>query len=518
MPIQPVKAVGAVGVVRDVSQSELPLNAWTDASNIRFLSGSALQFFGHSEVYNSPSVVPQYLLPVAIGSSKYWIYATAAKTYAVTNSGSTAVHTDITHATPRAGVVNQWTGCVFGGIPILNVGDASKVPMYWDMNLANKFVDLTAWPANTYCKSLRPFKNFLIALNVTKSGVNYPHMIKWSHPADPGTLPSTWDPTDATKDAGEQPIAEGDGEIVDGLQLRDSFIVYKDRSAHRLDYVGGVFVMSNKQIFGMSGLLNRNCVVEFDGFHLALTQSDVVIHDGNSAQSVLDDRARRYLFQNIDETAKDRVFVFKNPFLSEIFVAYPSIGATSCDKALVYNYKDKTVTFRSLPNLNYAAYGAVNNDLASSWGADADPWEADMTAWNGPDFTPGSARVLMASNDQKLYLLDGSTTFNGVIPAAYLERRAMPLQPFERRTEINGIRPVIYGNNGLTVTVKIGGSDTSPYDEPTWDAVMTYTIGQTIRCDGFSNRRFPAIRFESGTAYQWRLDGYSAEWRDGGQW
>jgi hypothetical protein len=501
----PVKNAGAIGVIKDVSQSELPINAWTDASNIRFISGSALQFYGHSEAYNTPTVAPQFVMPVSVGSARYWMYHSASKSFVVTNSGGTAVHT---------GVVNQWTGFVFGGIPVMNTGDTATVPMYWDMNLANKFVDLTAWPANTYCKSLRPYKNFLVALNVTKAGTNYPHMIKWSHPADPGTLPSTWDITDTTKDAGEQPIAEGDGEIVDGLQLKDSFIVYKERSAHRMDFIGGVFVMSNKQIFGMSGLLQRNCVVEFDGYHLAVTSSDVVVHDGYNAQSVLDNAARRFFFQNIDEEAKGRVFVFKNPFLNEIFIAYPSIGATVCDKALVYNYKDKTVTFRSLPNLNHATYGAVANDLVPSWAADADPWDADLTAWNGPDYTPGSARVLMASADTKLYLLDGSASFNGVIPSAHLERRCLPIGSPDRRILVRGIRPIIYGNEGATVIVKVGYAD-SPFAEPTYTS-MTHTIGSTLKVDCMVNGRYIAIRFESGTAYQWRLDSYQIDAVDAG--
>jgi hypothetical protein len=514
----PVKNVGAIGVIKDASQSELPINAWTDASNIRFLNGDALQFYGHSEVYNSPSYVPQHLLPITLTGTKYWIYQTASKSFVVTNSGGVAVHTDITHTTPRTGVVNQWTGFDFQGVPVFNAGDLASVPMYWDLNITHKFVDLTNWPASTYVKVLRKFKGFIIGLYVKDGTGMYPYMMMWSHEADPGSLPSSYDPTDTTKDAGNMPIPDGDGEIVDGGQLKDSFIVYKERSAHRIDYVGGVFVLSQHQIFGMLGAMNRNCWAEFDGTHLVLTTNDVVIHDGYTAQSVLDNKARRFLFQNMDDTNKGNAFVFKNPFLNEIFVAYPSIGSTACDKALVYNYKDQTVTFRTLPNLNHAAYGGVDNTLGTSWGADADSWDSDLTVWNGPDFTPGSARVIMASTDQKLYMLDGSASFNGVAPSAYLERRALPLASPDRRTLITSIRPIIYGNTGQTVTVKIGGHDTDPTADPTWDSTMTFTIGTTISCDGFSDRRYPAIRFESGTAYQWRLASYLIDATDAGAW
>src|SRR5882672_4319004 len=136
-----VGPVGAIGVNKDLSTHELPLNAWTDCRNIRFLDGYVLQYYGHGEVYNSPSVTPQYIMPVNIAGARYWIYTSAAKTYCVNLAGGVVTHTDITHLTPRTGVINQWTGTTLGGIPILNSGDATNIPMYWDMDVTHKFVD-----------------------------------------------------------------------------------------------------------------------------------------------------------------------------------------------------------------------------------------------------------------------------------------------------------------------------------------------------------------------------------------
>lgn len=513
-----IKNAGAVGVVKDLSAHDLPMEAWTGASNIRFLDGSAYQFLGHGEVYASPPFAPQYILPINVAGVRYWIYTTAAKTYAVTNIAGVPTHTDITHATSRTGVVNQWSGTVLGGIPILNVGDTTRIPMFWDQNLANKFVDLTGWTANMYCKSLRSFKNFLIALNVTKTGVSYPFMFKWSSPAVPGALPSTWDHTDATNDAGEFDIAEGQDPIVDGLTLKESFIVYKESSTHRVDYVGGAFVFNNKKVFGMSGLLNLGCAVEFDAFHFAVTGSDVVIHDGYTATSILDKRSRRFLFQNMDVTNRGKTFVFKNPFLNEIYIAYCSIGASSCDQAMVYNFVDKTISFRTLPSVNHAAYGPVDNTTSGNWNQDSAPWASDLTVWDGPDYTPDTARVMMASALTKLYMLDASASFDGVIPVAYLEKRGISFGASEITKIITGIRARITGNNGDTVTIKLGGHDTDPFADPTYDVTMTHTIGDTVICDGIVNYRYPAIRFETGTAYQWRLDSFDIEGEPGGEW
>lgn len=517
MPIVRIPAAGAIGVNSDLSAHELPPNAWTDARNIRFLDGSALQFLGHGEVYNGPTVAPQYVMPVNVAGVRYWLYVSAGKAYAVTNQSGAAVHTDITHAAPHAGIVNQWTGAILGGIPVLNVGDTSKVPMYWDLNLTHKFLDLPNWPANTYCKSLRRFKNFLVAVNITEGGVNYPYKLMWSHPADPGTLPSTWDPNDGNKDAGNLPVSDSSGPLVDCLGLKDSLIVYAENSTHALDYIGGTFVMRNRKVFGMSGIMNRNCAVEFDTWHLALTASDVVIHDSYNAQSVLDKKSRRFLFQNIDVTSKDKCFVFKNPFLNEIFICYPSFGATTCDRAMVYNYVDKTVSFRDMPNVSHAEMGPVDNTLAGNWNQDNDTWGSDLTAWNGPDFTPDTARVIMASADSKLFMLDASASFNGVLPNAFLERRGLSFGEPEYRKIIRSIRPRIKGNTGDTVIIKVGGSD-DPFLDPVYMETITHVIGSTVTNDCLVDSRYPAIRFETGTAYQWRLDSYDVDVEKGGMY
>lgn len=595
MPFVKVDNVGAIGVNKDLSAHEMPNNAWTDAQNIRFLDGFAYQFYGHGQVYGTPSAIPQHVLSANVSGSKYWIYITESNAYAVTNSGGSTVSTDISHATPRAGVVNQWTSTMLSGIPVVNVGDTSKYPMTWDLNLANNFVDLANWPSATYCKSLRAYKQFLVALNVTRqpeqtistitrvsttatlttasahglttgnsviitqatpsqyngtytitvtgattftytmasdpgasatvtdahlfagATVNFPFMVKWSHPADPGSVPSSWDHTDPTKDAGEFDLAEGHDYIIDGMQLRDSFMIYKENSIWRMDFTGGQYVHRFTKVLGTSGALNRNCIVEADGFHVVLTGSDVIAHDGQSPTSILDKQTRRYLFANIDVDHSDKCFLFKNPFFNEIFICYPEVGNSVCTRAMVWNWRDRTVSFRELPNLNHANMGMVDNSLNSTFDSDSAPFDSDLTLFDGGDFTPSTVRVLMASNDNKLFMLDASSSFDGQLPEAYLERRGLSFGAPDKRKLCRGIRPRIVGSTGYTVQFQIGASD-DPYAEPTYGEVMTHTIGTTVANDCFVDGRYLAVKMITGTGYQFRLDSYDLDIEITGSW
>jgi hypothetical protein len=519
MPFIRVPDAGKAGVLKDLSVHELPVNCWTDALDVRMLDGYAQQFLGHGQVYGNPAVTPHHVMAVNVVNQRYWLYASLAKIYAVTVTGGVAVHTDITRSVggDYSALPNQWTSTLLSGIPVFNAGNTIDPPQRWDLNILNKMVTLDNWPANTFCKSMRSYKSFLIALNVTKSGQNYPYMVKWSDAAEPGAVPASWDETDPSTLAGEFDLAESLGRVVDGLQLRDYFMVYKEDSVWRLSFTTGMQVFNSQKVSGMSGAMNRNCIVDLDQFHFVLTNQDIVIHDGQSAISILDKQARRSLFQDMDASAMDRAFVFKNPFLNEVFVCYASIGNSIPNKALVYNYVDKTVTYRSLPSLNHADYGAVDDSLSDTWDANGDPWNSSLKAWNGPGFTPATARVLMASNNTKLYLLDASASFDGAMPQAYLERTGLGYGADEAIKLMKGIRARIRGNNGDTVIIKVAALS-DPYETPVYlpENTMTHVIGTDFKVDCLVSGRYFAVRFETGSAFLWILDSYDMEVEEAG--
>jgi hypothetical protein len=524
MPIKRLTNIGSVGVVQDLAQSELPSEAITDALNARFLDGSIYQFLGHGPVYAGALGTPHHVMQVNVSGDRYWLYATLAKIYAVTGAGGTVVHTNLTRQTASVDVdysaePNRWTSTSLSGIPILNPGNATDPPQSWDLNIANRFTALPNFPANTYCRALRAYKQQLVALNVYKGGVHYPFMVKWSHPADPGAVPISWDITDPTVDAGEVDLAEGGDPIIDGMQLGGTFVIYKEQSVWRMDYAGGAFVQQFTKVRGISGAMNVNCIVEIDGFHVVLTSNDVIVHDGQSAKSVLDKRMRRRLFQLIDADNADRCFVFKNPFLNEVFICFPTAGNTVPNMALVWNYVDRTCTFREMPDLNHANYGPVEQGLSQPWSGDDAPWDEDTTTWAGGEYTPDSSRALMASDAGKLLLLDSSTSFDGVAPTSFIERRALPVGSMEQMKTITGIRPRIFGSAGDTLVIKLGGADLDPNAEPTWDAEAEFVIGETVQVDLMTTHRYPAYRIENtGGASRWRLDSLDLFWEAAGGW
>jgi hypothetical protein len=509
-----VPAAGQYGVNRDLSTHELPINVWTNASNIRFIDGMAAQVLGYKDLYPSPSVIPYHVLPVDVQGVRTWMYAGANKIYTVTNG---AVHTNITRQTTGvdvnySAIPNGWTSSVLGGIPILNNG--VDAPQMW--LLTGKAQALTNWPANNTAKSLRTYKNSLIALNITKSSTNYPYMVKWSHTAEAGTVPVTWDIADATKDAGEFDLSEGYDTVVDGLPLRDSFIIYKQSSIWRMDYTGGVFVYRFQKIISTQGALARNCVAEVNGQHFVFSNSDCIIHDGQTAVSVLDKQTRRDLFTQINNDYADRCFVFVNRMFNEVLACYPSLGMSIPNKAMVWNYVDKTVSFRDLPDVHHADNGAVDDSSNSTWDSDTTTWDSDNTPWDGSSAQLNRTLSVIASNNQKLFLLDNGYTNNGTAINAFIERKGLSVGEPESVKLIRGVRPRIFGDNGY-VNVQVGYGAT-PYDEPIYNPAVQFNVNSTVSIDSMVTGRYMAIKFSSGTATNWRLDSYDVDVQKAGNW
>lgn len=510
------------GINKDLSASDLPEGTVTDASNVRFREGYAELFLGQAKAYETLPVgfAPISAFPVRIGADRYWIVASQTKVYAVT--GSPAVWTNITRQTAgvdvnyAASLDTLWNGGVLNGVPILNNG--VDQPQVWSpVATGTKLVALTAWPGTATARVFRMFRNFGFALDVTKSGTRFPHRVKWSHPADPGAVPPSWDEADATKDAGEFDLP-GAGYLVDALPLRQSLIIYKENSTHMANFAGAPYIFNFQELFSDSGMLSADCAVEVEGSHVVLTASDVIRHDGSSKQSILDKQTRRWLFQNIDSTHYDRCFVTKNVYFNEVLVCFPELGQTSCTKALVYNYRDGTVSFRALPNVTSGNTGLVDVSAGNTIDSKTQPIDTYLNSFDENEFGAQLERtVLCTPSTPALVLVDSGTQFFDAFISAFMERTGISMgQPNQVKT-ISRVKPRFRAPQGTVIVFRVGGH-MDLYGAVTWSDPVSFVVGVDVSADAFATGLFLAYRIESSTAYQWRLDGMDFEFRPRGRY
>jgi hypothetical protein len=517
--IIPVADVGQVGIVGvdDMPPRRLPLNAWTNGKNIRFRDGAVEKFRGHSEVFATPLWAPIWLIPIASGGNYFWIYAGQTKVGAT--DGST--HADITRSAGGDYTFDSsigWTGTIIEGKAVLNNG--ADVPQMWTPNLANDLTALTGWDANWRTGAMRVIKQYLVALDVTKSGVHNPYMIKWSHRAPEGGVPTSWDETDETLDAGEWDLPAEGGWVVDGIPLRDLLCVYKEYETWLMQYVGGIDVFKFTRAFSSFGMLTRRCAAEFfNGRHVVFTGDDVVLHDGQQSKSIADFKTRRLIASLIDPSTFERMFVTANFKAKEVSVCFPEVGSTWSNKALVWNWVQDTWGVRDLPDVAFMASGLVDpGDTGSIWSGASGTWDTDTVSWGERTYNPAQRDLLMAlPSVTKLMLFDSTQQFAGANMTSYVEKTGIgfPLkinQPpdFTTRKLVKALWPRISGTQGGTVNVSVGAQELigGPI---AWGTAQPFVIGSTEFLDPLIEGRMHALKFESNSNIEWKLEGYDID-------
>src|SRR5512139_1645358 len=369
MPEIEIADLGSVGLIRDQEGNILPPEAWTYARNVRAVPDGIERLGGQTSIFGTPSDAPHFAIPISSTSAVFWLYVSLTKAFVYDG----AVHSEITRLAGNynASDSRQWNGCLLGGVPILNNGIDD--PQWWSaLNAGTKLDKLPNWPANMKAKVIRAFSNSLLALNVTDGGTNYPHMIQWSHPADPGSVPITWDHTDPTKDAGRIELPDVNaGIIMDGLPLRGNFYIYKEGSIWRMRFIGGQFLFDFDTFLESAGILAPRCVtITADGGqHVVATQDDIITHNGNAYDSVLTSRYKRYLFNNMDPVNYVNSFIFTNPVRDEVVFCYPEPGFVNPNRAIIWNYRigQRGAITEADVNYRFAQMGPIEPDSGETW-------------------------------------------------------------------------------------------------------------------------------------------------------
>jgi hypothetical protein len=521
MKIQ-VNDVAKYGIVNDTPDSELPLEAWSAGQNVRFHDGKVIKFKGHSQTFGTPSVAPYFAMPVPTDTTYYWLYASLAKVYVT--DGTT--HTNITRQTSAVDVDYSatanynWTGGVLGQVPIINNGVDD--PQMWNpISTSTKLASLTfdatyTWNDKSYTvRSLRTFGQFGIGLFFNDGSNEYPSMVMWSDPAAPGSEPATWDWTDATSLAGRYEIAQTPGACVDSLPLGQTNVIYKDDSAWGMQLINGNDVFRFFEIFRQDGILSRRCMIPFKGRHLVVTTGDVVVHAASQPESILTNRMRKWLFNNIDSTNYSRAFVTAVYPKDEIWICFPQTGSSFPDLALVWNFRDNTFGVRDLPNTAHISFGVIDPNSSNTWSGSTDTWTTITGTWGEKSYNPANLNPLILDHtNTKMYLGDDTNQFAGSNMTSYVEKTGLSLGDPARKKMITRIRPRITGTPGGVVQVRVGAR-TTPDGPVTW-TTNNFTIGTTEKIDIRVNDFYHALRFSSNTDVEWSLLGYEIEYVDRG--
>lgn len=475
---------------------------FTQADNILFRLGVAERPPSSGAVYDPPSVAPYNLLNTQIGGTNFWIYIGATSAYAV--QGST--HTDITHASGQASqtTVGNLSLELLNGVPFFN--NALDEPMYWDGDVGTNFVDLPGWTASESCAFMVAHKFHLFAFNMSESGGDFPEKIKWSSAAAPGNVPTSWTAS-ASNEAGDTILGDAPGVLVSAANLGGSLAIYKTGSTHIADYVGGSEIYSFRNAFMQSGALTRHSVADINGKHLVVTDGDIIIHDGQNINSIAQNRRRRYLFNSLDQTNFENLFVVNYRAQGEVWICFPESGSTYPTRAMVYDIAQDSWGDRELPGVTFAATGIINDTAADeTWNADAQVWDADETAWNVQNFSTATENLVLADATTPALLQIGTGSESLV---STLGRHDLDFGEPERFKFVRRVHVRVEGATDVDFSVRVGTRNATG-ESITWQNTVTLNTD-----DGYVNvlatGRFVSVEVATETTKTFKLTGLDIE-------
>lgn len=471
---------------------------------------------GHSQIFGTPGVAPHFALPISALTQTWILYTSLTKGYVYDG----ATHTDITRLAGdyTAAQTRDWNGTILGGIPILNNG--ADVPQFWSSySTGTKLANLTNWPSANRARIIKALGVHLIAAGITKSGNAHPHLVTNSHPAQPGSVPSSWDVGDPAKDARENDLPDVNSGIITTMEsLRGLMYVYKEASVWRMRFIGGRFVFAYDPFLETIGSFTQRgvCVLGDGQRHAVWGHDDIIVHDGQSATSILDKRWKKTLFNSIDVANYRNCFCFCSYDTDEVWFCYPEPGFTQPNKALVWRYRETGSGVFTTADVNFrnTTQGTVETSDTATWDSDSQPWDGDLTTWN----TSSRRKTILLDPDAtKFYQFNSTEQRNGTNFDVTLQRTGLAIVgrkrtgewivDVERRKFVNRIWLKIQGG---PVQVRLGYQE--KIDGPvTWLPAQTFNPATQRYCDFVFSGLAVGVEISSNANVTWKLLGYKLD-------
>lgn len=396
MPTLPIRELGSVGVITDASPYSIPITAVSKAVNVLFDENRVQRAPVFKTLYEAVRSIATWdefsavsfdastgtfeNIQGELSKEQRFIssYATSEREAVLVCDVDGIVReypdgavANVSPADTTAYVENDnpWTHCQVAGLSVLTrkgmvpyVRNLTTEPVYNFMR--------NDWNPNHTAAVGRAFGDFIILMNIQKTADEFPTMVKWCHPLQYSPNPASgisWDPASTTLLSGENTLSEMKNPIRDGLALQNSFIIYSQDQVWNMDFTRDNSVFAFRRLFPTGGILATNCVAEAEGMHYVFGEDDLYAHDGVQKMSIGDERVRRHVYQTMDRDKKDSFYVHHDSSLNLIYYCYVSKendlafkGSRYCNKAAVFNYRNKTWSFMDLPN----TVGAAETNLS----------------------------------------------------------------------------------------------------------------------------------------------------------
>ena len=216
------------------------------------------------------------------------------------------------------------------------------------------WADLTTTGFTTLIsETLIGHKGHLLLGNTTEDGTAFPYRLRWSKINDPGN----WN---------ESNISAGHDDLIDDelnepilaiKPYKSALLVYKASSIYLTRYDSDNYFVSEMRV-DTNGAISPHGMASVLGgdFHLVVTKDNVRLFDGFSfVKPAIGERIKKDLFDNINWSKRNRLFVRSFPNLDRTYIFYPRGSDTVPKDAWCWHWKENAWTSHTFNDGFYSA-------------------------------------------------------------------------------------------------------------------------------------------------------------------
>lgn len=254
----------------------------------------------------------------------------------------------------------QWSLDTFGE-DIIACRRGSRI-FKWDTTIEStpdRAVIISASPSVNNYILISPNDRHVVAFGSTEFGTGTfnPMLVRWSDQNNYNNFTPSVSST-----SGENILTDGT-EIVGAVRSRNAVNIWTDNSIWLMTFTGPPFVFSFQQAGTNCGLIGPHAAVDFDGISIWMGKDNFYAFDGQVRN--LDCTVRRYIFENFNRNAEDKVYAGINSEFKEIIWLYCSSESTEPDKYVIYNPLEKTWSFGTTTYTTYDDKDVFGNTITT---------------------------------------------------------------------------------------------------------------------------------------------------------
>lgn len=476
----PIQITGP-GLIKHLPAYLLPKEGFQDVTNAKFLNGILSKVTGWTkfdaqQLTGTVMGIDQFFLS---SGSDYLMVLTTTNMYkwntttsafddlngtaftgnADDNPFSTEVGFDLFVCANDKDTIKKWDGAAATFSALAGLTDVERL-------------DGVAPIAVGTAACVRFFKNFFVLLNVTENGTRKPFRVRWSRLG----LPENWKNTAAGDgQAGAADIGTVDW-IVTAERLGNSLAIYKERSIWLMSYVGLPLIFDFRERISGLGIIGPRAIANLGDEHMFVGNDDIYFFNGDSVEPV-GEPIRKFFFNDTNPSYLDKTTIFVIEEDNEAVIAYCSTASSgSYDKALVYNYLEKTWSLREIAA---TAFGYYRRSTDLTWANDSGTWDAPdyPGTWDGRDFLGNAPINLLGDSSGYIHQMTGGSKDGSAIALSATSK----LHDFGKPDAFKRVwrlQLLLKKGGNYNLAVRIGTSHNVD-DDVTWYGPYNFNLSDT---------------------------------------